>query len=57
MVKFCALRPRFTVTEAGCAIEAVNSNPSKQEAKWRGPIVESVRFRFLIAEFIDDSLP
>ena len=32
MVKFCALRPRFTVTDAACAIKAVNSNPSKQES-------------------------
>jgi len=58
MVKFCALRPRSTVTDAACAIKAVTRNPSKQIAVCemdflRGPIVGSARFRFLIVAFID----
>jgi hypothetical protein len=62
MVRFCALRPRSTVTGAAFAIKAVDSIPRKQKAVCemdfiRGVIVGSARFRFLILAFIDMSLP
>jgi hypothetical protein len=60
MARFCALRPRFTVTGAACAIKAVNSNPSKQKVICemdflREPIGRKTRFPLTIVAFIDIS--
>jgi hypothetical protein len=58
IVKFCALRPRSTVTGVAFAGKPVNSNPSEQKAiceiVCRGPMGRSVIILFLIRGFIDD---
>jgi hypothetical protein len=55
--KFCALKPRFTVTDAPCAIKAVIGNTNKQRAIREmdflgGPTGKSVEFKFSIIAFI-----
>jgi hypothetical protein len=62
ILKFSALRPRFTVTDAACATNAVSSNPSRQKAICEmdfslGVIVGSACSRILIEGFIDASPP